>query len=162
MISARGKLICPLVVELARIDTKGTKDAGHYDPTFRTMKPGTTRSELASIKLHAQVEHGRWEAQNQTQAGNVPDSRLTLVFHFRELEALGLVDANTGDALIRIGDRLVAIYDRTGTVKDMTVKVPSGGLYVTEVSPAGSGLGGRRNLLVAVFDERATGLVANP
>lgn len=160
--TARGKLICPLVVELARLDTKGTHDAGGYDPTFKTMTPGVARRELPSIKLHAQVEHGRWEAQNQTQAGNVPDSRLTLVFHFRELEALSLVDANTGDALIRIGDRLVAIYDRTGTVKDMSVKLPSGGLYATEVAPGGSGLGGRRNLLVVVFDERAQGLVANP
>lgn len=158
----RGRLIAPLVVELARIDTNATKIAGNYDPTFRTLKPGTTRVELPTIRLHAQVEMGRIEAQNTTQAGNVPDSRLTLVFHYRELELLELVDTNTGDALIRVDDRLVAIYDRTGAHKQTTIKVPSGGLYATEVTPGGLGLDGYRNLLIVAFDDRAVGLQNNP
>lgn len=162
MLTARGRLICPLVVELARLDTDATRAAGGYDTTFKTMKPGVARRELPVVRLRAQVEMGKWEGQNQTQAGNVPDSRLTLAFHFRDLEAAGLVDLATGDAKIRVGDRLVAIYDRTGTVKDATVKTANGGLYATEVQHAGLGLGGRRNLLVVVFDERPQGLTSNP
>jgi hypothetical protein len=162
VVTARGKLICPLVVELARIDTAGTKTAGKYDPTFRTLKPGTSRTELAPIKLHAQVEQGTHEQQNQTQAGNVPDTRVTCVFHFRELEALGLVDAATGDALIRVGDRLVAIYDRTGAIKDGSYKPANGAAYATKVEPGGLGLGGRRNLLIVVFEDRPQGLTSNP
>jgi hypothetical protein len=159
--AGRGKLIRPLIAELARIDTNATAVAGKYDPDFRTMKPGTTRNELPLIRLKAQVEMGRWQGQQQMQAGNEPDSRLTLVFHFKELEQNGLVDLNTGDALIRINDRLVAIYGRGGQ-KDITVPVPDGGLFATEVQPGGIGLGGRRNLLIVSFDERAQGLTANP
>lgn len=164
----RGKLICPMTVEIARLDTKATEDASGYDADFKTVKvtyPAgirtSARKELPTIRLNAQVEMGSWQKQNQLQGGNQPDSRLTLVFHFTELEALGLVDAATGDALIRVNDRLVAVYDKAGTRLEQYVKKSTGGLYATEVQPGGIGLGGRRNLLVVTWDERPQGQTAN-
>jgi hypothetical protein len=161
----RGRLLFPLIAELARLDTNTIATNGAYDPQFKTYKPDATtpgRKELPSIFIRAQVEMGRWEGQQQMQSGNVPDSRLTLVFHFRDLERAGLTDPNTGDALIRVNDRLVTLKSRNGLILEQTVRVPSGGLYATEVQPAGLGLGGRRNLLVATFDKRPQGLTANP
>lgn len=157
---SRGRLLFPLQVEIARIDLTAATAAGDFDRTFRAPKPGTTRKEFAPIRLQAQVEMGGYERQTQTVAGNVPDSRLTLVFHYRELETKGLVIA--GDVLLRVGDRLVAIYNRAGTAVENTIKVAAGGLFATEVAPAGLGLGGRRNLLAVTFDERPKGLGTNP
>ena len=80
---------------------------------------------------------------------------MVLVFHFRDLEQRGLLDRETGDALLRVGDRLVAIRDRrTGKIVQ-AVRTPPG-LYLTEPQPE-FGLGGRRNLLIATFSERALG-----
>jgi hypothetical protein len=77
------------------------------------------------------------------------------VFHFADLERLGLVDPTTGEALLRIGDRLTAIRDyRTGDLIQ-AVRTPPG-LYLTEPQPE-FGLGGCRNLLLATFSERALG-----
>jgi hypothetical protein len=159
----RGRLLFPLTVELAQLDTDAVQTAGGYDPDFKTYKPtGSGRQEKPVVRLLAQIEMSRWEGQQQLQGGNQPDSRLALVFHFRELEQKNLIDPVTGEALIRVNDRLVAIYSRNGATKEQSVRVPSGGLYATEVQPAGLGLGGRRNLLLVVFDERPQGLTANP
>lgn len=65
------------------------------------------------------------------------------------------MDPATGDALLRVGDRLIAIRDlRTGELVQ-AVRTPPG-LYLTEPQPQ-FGLGGRRNLLLATFGERAVG-----
>lgn len=162
----RGRLIHPLTCEIARLNTDATRTASGYDDDFRTVKATfdangvrtSARVEYTPIKLPCQIEMGRWEAQQQARAGNQPDSRLTLVLHFRDLEDASLVDPATGDALIRVNDRLVALYDRDGTLLEQAVSTAKGGLYATEVQPAGMGIGGRRNLLVVTFDERPQGL----
>jgi hypothetical protein len=158
----RGRLIAPMTVEIARLNTAATAAASAYDDDFKTMKPGAARVEHATVRLKAQVEMGAWQGMVQTQAGNVPDSRLTLVFHMRELEAAGLVDPTNGGPLLRVNDRLVAIYDRAGARLEQYVSASTGGLYATKVEPAGIGLGGRVNLVVAVFEDRAVGLTSNP
>jgi hypothetical protein len=77
------------------------------------------------------------------------------VFHFADLERLGLVDLATGEALLRIGDRLAAIRDhRTGDLIQ-AVRTPPG-LYLTEPQPE-SVWAVARNLLVATVSERALG-----
>lgn len=165
----RGRLLFPMTVELARLDTNATSLAGGYDADFKTVKTTypagvktSARVELPIVTLKAQVEMGKWQGQQSLQAGNAPDTRLTLVFHFRELEAKGLVDPTTGDALIRVNDRLVNVYSRSGSILEQKVRTAAGSLYATEVQPAGIGLGGRRNLLVVTFDERTQGLSTNP
>jgi hypothetical protein len=58
--------------------------------------------------------------------------------------------------MLRVNDRLVSIRDyHTGDVVQ-AVRTPPG-LYITEVQPQSFGLGLRRNLLLATFNERALG-----
>jgi hypothetical protein len=93
-----------------------------------------------------------------TPSGNTPRSSVDLVFHFRDLERMGLVDAATGEALIRTSDRLGALYDAAGQLV-WAVRTPPG-LYVTEARHAGFGLSRRRprrNLLVVSFSDRPAG-----
>jgi hypothetical protein len=90
-----------------------------------------------------------------TSSGNAPRSRLELVFHFRDLERLGLVDAASGEVLVRPSDRLGALYDLEGD-RVQAVRTPPG-LYVTEARPIGFGLARRRprrNLLLVAFADR--------
>lgn len=162
----RGRLICPFLATIYRLDTRAIDVAGGYDPDFRTTKhayPGnvgartSTRREFAPVDLRCQVEVGRWEAQRQMASGNARDDQLTLVFHFVELEALGLVDAVTGDALIRVNDRLSALKRLDGA---LVQKIPEPGLFATEPQIGGIGIGGRRNLLIVSFDVRPQGLTS--
>lgn len=84
-----------------------------------------------------------------------PNSQVVLVFHFRDLESMGLVDPATGDALLRVNDRLVAIRDLAGNLVQAVRARP--GLYATEVQPQSFGLGRARNLLIVRWEERELG-----
>lgn len=89
-------------------------------------------------------------------SGNAPRSSVDLVFHFRDLERLALVDLESGEAMIRPSDRLGALYDMDGNLVQR-VRTPPG-LYVTEARPIGFGLPRhrpRRNLLLVSFHERS-------
>lgn len=163
---SRGRLVFPMTAELARIDTATTNTS--VDPDFRTVKanyPGGLgvrekgRKESTPIKLPCQVEIGAWEQRRQEALGNTPDSNLTLVFHFSDLEAADLIDAS-GDPKIRVGDRLVAIWDRDNVNRLQKVDARRGGLYAVRVQPDGYGLAGTRNLLIVVFEERPQGIVS--
>jgi len=167
----RGRLINPFLAELAQLDTEQTAadpdGAGPltsgYDPDFKEtviVPLGTggadARKEKPPIRVPCQVEVGAFEALQQLTAGNSPNSRLTLVFHFQDLERLGLVDEPSGDALIRVNDRLVAIRSMTGALVQ-AIRTPPG-LYATEVQPQSFGLALARNLLVVTFEERELGV----
>jgi len=69
---------------------------------------------------------------------------------------MGLVDLATGDALLRVNDRLVAICDFNTGELVQAIRTPPG-LYLTEAQPQSFGLGLKRNLLLATFDERTLG-----
>lgn len=163
----RGRLINPFLAEIAQLDTVATAadpdGAGPgvtgYDPDFKETvilgAPGAridARKEKPPIRVPCQVEVGTFEALQQLAAGNSPNSRIVLVFHFRDLERIGLVDVATGEALLRINDRLVAIHRMDGVLVQ-AVRTPPG-LYATEVQPQSFGLGLSRNLLLVPFDER--------
>ena len=164
----RGRLINPFLAELARLDTVATAAdpdgpgplTSGYDPDFKETvvlpSPGNARREQPPIRLPCQVEIGTFEALQQLASGTSPNSKVTLVFHFRDLEQLGLVDPGTGDALLRVNDRLVAIRDLAGNLVQ-AVRTPPG-LYATEVQPQSFGLGLCRNLLLVTFDERELGV----
>lgn len=156
----RGRLQNPLVVEIAQLDTNATELADGYDPIWRTVKttyPGGERAKgqqyKASIRLRAQVEPGAEAAQQRTVAGNVPDSRMVLVFHYVELAAFNLVDAD-GRPKIRVNDKLIALYTRGGVF----IKNLNPVLYATEVLDTGLGLGGNRNLAAITFEDRPQGV----
>ena len=168
----RGRLLRAFLAELAQLDTAATAadpdGAGPltsgYDADFQETVllpssaggPGRdTRREKPPLRLPCQIEIQSFAALTELAAGNSPRSHVVLVFQFRDLERLGLVDPSTGDALLRVGDRLVAIRDRRTGELVQAVRTPPG-LYLTEPQPE-FGLGGRRNLLIATFGERAVG-----
>ena len=80
---------------------------------------------------------------------------MALVFHFSDLENLGLVDMDSGDALIRVGDRLNGIFQMNGRLVQ-EIKCPPG-LFVTEARPIGFGLdlsAPTRYLLLCILGDR--------
>lgn len=167
----RGKLINAFLAEIARLDTVATAGdpdgagpiTSGYDPDFKETvvledagPRRDARREMPPLLIPCQVEVAAFETLRQLASGNSPDSRVTLVFHFRDLERMGLVDPASGDALLRVNDRLVAIRDLAGALVQ-AVRTPPG-LYATEVQPQSFGLGRSRNLLLVTFEERELGV----
>jgi len=157
--------------ELAQLDAAATAAdpdgpgplASGYDVDFQetalVQQPGGSRRdarrEKPSIRVPCQVEIQAFGELTELVTGNSPRSQVVLVFHFLDLERLGLVDPSTGDALLRVGDRLAAIRDLRTDEVVQAIRTPPG-LYLTEAQPQ-FGLGQRRNLLLATFAERALG-----
>lgn len=164
----RGRLINPFLAEIAQLDTVATAadpdGAGPlpsgYDADFKETVVSSApagaridaRREKPSIRVPCQVEVAAFEAMQQLAAGNSPNSRIVLVFHFRDLERMGLVHVATGEALLRVNDRLVAIHRKDGDLVQ-AIRTPPG-LYATEVQPQSFGIGLSRNLLLVTFHER--------
>ena len=169
----RGRLIFPFLAELFRLDTAAMASvdpdgpgplAGGYDPDFKepvlvdANDDGVAepfRREHPPVRVPCQVEPEAFEALRMATSGNTPRSSLDLVFHFMDLERLGLVDAASGDAMIRPSDRLGALYALDGALVQ-AVRTPPG-LYVTEARSIGFGLHRRRpsrNLLLVSFQDR--------
>jgi hypothetical protein len=174
----RGRLIFPFLAELYRLDSQAMAMTdpdgagpltGGYDLDFKepvlldadddgVAEP--IRREYPPVRVPCQVEPEALEALRMLPSGNTPRSNIDLVFHFKDLERLGLVDAATGDALIRPSDRLGALYDVMGDLVQ-AVRTPPG-LYVTQARPSGFGLHRqrpRRNLLIVTFQDRPAGRV---
>lgn len=164
----RGRLIFRFLAGLARLDgaaTAGDPDGpgpltSGYDPDFKetVLLPtgargrSDARRELPLVRLPCQVEVGAFEAMQQLAGGDSPDSRIVLVFHFRDLEARGLVNPTTGSALLKVNDRLAGVYDTSGRLVQ-SIRTPPG-LYATQVQPESFGLGSARNLLLVTFEDR--------
>ena len=169
----RGRLIWPMLAEIAQLDTDATAqdpDAGGpltagYDDVFREpvkLPPagsggGTThRVDKPPVLLPVQVEPQVFEQLQMLATGNSPTSLIRLVFHYRDLEAAGFVEAATGRPLLRINDRLVSIRDyRT---QELIEEIPNPpGLWATQVQSRSFGLSSlKRNLLLVTFEERRT------
>lgn len=169
----RGRLIFRFLAELCRLDTRATAAVDPdgpgpllhgYDPDFKEPVVvdqdddgigERVRREHPPVRVPCQVESRVFEELRMLASGNAPRSRLDLVLHFKDLERLGLVDAASGDALIRPGDRLAAIHDRAGRLVQ-AVRTPPG-LFVTEARPIGFGLDltrPHRNLLLVALGDR--------
>jgi hypothetical protein len=169
----RGSLIFRFLAEVHRLDSRALAEedpdgagplTGGYDPDFRepvlvdANDDGIAerlRREHPPVRVPCQVEPEAFAALRMTPNGNAPRSELALVFHFRDLERLGLIDAARGDALIRVGDRLGALYDVAGNLVQAIGTPP--GLYVVEARPIGFGLHRTkpsRNLLLTTFSDR--------
>ena len=169
----RGRLVFAFAAELHRLDTHAMvapdSDGGEaigagYDTDFKEPRlvdhdddgiGERVRAEHPAVRVPCQIDTKAFEELRMFASGNAPRSRIDLLFHFKDLERLGLVDAATGDALVRPGDRLGAIYDKAGALVQAIRTSP--GLYVTEARPSGFGLNmarPRRNLLTASFEDR--------
>ncbi len=158
----RGRLINPFLAKIAQLDTVATATAGGYDDDFDDVKKntdGTTkRVDKTPILVPCQVEVGVFEALMQVAAGDLPKTEMHIVFHFADLEEMGLVDADTGQALIRVDDKLISIHRFADGSLIELVNPKAGGLYITEAQPQSFGLsGGERNLLVCTLDQRDQG-----
>lgn len=174
----RGRLIFPMLAEIFRLDTVATEaltpppdthgGATGMDKEFRvpvlqesdpTDKVGTVgREEKVAIKVPVQVEQpGEFEQQNQSPAGNIPDSNLVLVFHIQDLEDLSLMGAD-GMPNIRVNSRLARIFDSKNPTRVIWTPTKLPGLYLTEIKPDSFGLDGLdRNLFISMWNDRAVG-----
>jgi hypothetical protein len=169
----RGRLIFPFVAELCRLDSQATGNvdpdgegplSGGYDPDFRepvlvdTDADGlglSARREHPPVRLPCQVEAKAFDQLQMAAAGNAPGSAIELLFHFCDLERQGMVDEESGQALIHPGDRLAAVHDTAGSLVFTVTNPP--GLFVREARPLGFGLGRsrpQRNLLLVTFEDR--------
>lgn len=168
----RGSLIFPFLAELYRWDAgamaadpdgSGEVTSG-FDPDFKEPilldadDDGVAepfRREHPPVRVPCQVEPEAFQALRMADSGNTPRTSFSLVFHFKDLELLGLVDTSSGDALIRPSDRLGGLFDVEGRLVQ-AVRTPPG-LYVHEARSIGFGLHRRRpqrNLLLVSFKDR--------
>lgn len=158
----RGRLINPFMATIARFDSAATAedpdgagplttgmDPDFREPTVHTSAEGkrTDARKEDTVSIRCQVEIGTYGELQQLLAGNNPQSRLVLVFHFKDLEEASYVDPETGDALLRINDRLVEIREMSGKLAQAFPR----GVYATEVQPQSFGIGRSRNLLLVTF-----------
>lgn len=172
----RGRLINPFVIELAQLDTAemdldpdgsaGPLTSG-FDDDFREpvvllredVTDDTTGVALRKetlIRVPCQIEPRSFQQLQQLLAGASPNTAIEVIFHFRDLEKLCLVDPDSGEALVRNNDRLCAIFGCQGELVQ-TIRNPPG-LFATQVRPT-FGLGRSRNLLIATFEEREQGVL---
>lgn len=100
----------------------------------------SSRIELPPVKVPCQVETRRFEALDQKEPGDVPDSDVQLVFHRMDLLQLKLIDPYTNEILIRKNDRVshIEAYRYPGKVSK---QFDPPGLYITQIVPASFGFG---------------------
>jgi hypothetical protein len=167
-----GRLLFPLRASLARVDYTGTRNAGGYDvhakqPRVSYINPGTSAEQrvvsteyLAPVLLLAQIKRGRWHVLAMGPGGNVPDSKLVLIMHTRELTQKGLIDPSNGEVRLKIGDKLLGLFKKNIKPSPIPTQTIDGlpGMFLTEITPGGEGLGGDRNLFKLTFDDRPQGI----
>jgi hypothetical protein len=116
-------LIFPKLATIGRLDTAATNlSAPGVNSALRTMRttnandgsPRVQAQKYVSITLEAQVETGRYGDARNTPLGNSAGSNMRLVFDRIDCENAGLLDATTGDSLLKTGDRLEQITELDG------------------------------------------------
>ncbi len=155
----RGRLLQRFLVEMCQLDLAGMEEAGYLDKDRKEpiMLPtadgrGTpARLELPLVQIPAQIEPDSFNRQQLRELGDVKAGVFAVCFHFADLEEMGLVDPESGIALIRPSDRMGAIHEMDGTLVQTFPDPP--GMYVTEATPQ-FGLGGKRNLLLVRMQSR--------
>ena len=167
--SYRGRLIWPFLCDISSLDTAATAAfpgtggvVGGYDPDFRepvmvdqgpTLPDVSARQDRIRQHIPCQVhpERGNYNALNQKLSGSDKNFSLRLIFHYIDLECMGLVDSD-GRPLLRLNDRLLVIRQQAGSVvRDFCDHQ----LYATEVQDRSFGLSGlQRNLVMVTFEDR--------
>lgn len=155
----RGRLLFPFVCEIAQLDLAATAtDPDFKEPTILSTDDGVGESSRAETLIRVSGSFHTPQTSFSLQQSPTGDMRrvdILIVFHFDELENLGLIEETTGTALIKVGDRLNAIYDETSGA--LVQKLPNPpGAFVVSASPL-FGLGGTRNLLEVRFQSRDQG-----
>lgn len=167
----RGRLMNPFLIELAQLDLAGTAadpdGAGPatsgYDPVFRetVLTPtsngiGQSTRKETTILIPGQFGNPQSMAQlMEAQNGNLSPVEFEILFHFRDIERLNLIEAATGSALIKVGDRLNAIRKCCDSSLIQMIPNPPGA-FITKAMPT-FGLHNSRNLLICTFRSRDPG-----
>lgn len=163
----RGRLIFPIKVKIAQLDTKATRDGGYYDDIAREVILEQTadglgqdkKQEKAIVTLPVQLEEKDFfERLNEFLAGNAPETVMKLTFHLSDLERLTQLDDESTRGVradIKVGDRIVEFEDRYGQPM-MTIPDPPG-LYVREILP--TGFLDTQNLVVVTVGDRRKAVV---
>lgn len=159
-------LIFPKRVTIGRLDTAATKlTAPGVNTALRTMRttnandgsPRVQAQEYVSVTLEAQVETARYGDARNTPLGNSPGSNMRLVFDRIDCENAGLLDATTGDPLLKTGDRLERITELDGT----SIWTPRHGhtayLRITQAELTDLGFRSGASTVVLHVEERPTG-----
>lgn len=164
----RGRLINPFGIEICRLDVAATTTSPGFDSVWREPvlistadgKGTSGRKEMTAIQVPGQFAIGSdFLALQMAANGNLAKTDFKVIFHFADLEDLGLVESATGLALIRVGDRMSAVYSDDGLTLVQAIPNPPG-VFVTEAEPR-FGLGKSRNLLVVTFASRDQGQAAS-
>lgn len=159
-------LIFPKSVTIGRLDTAATAASSPgVQPPFRSMRVGNandgspreTAQKFVPITLEAQVETGRFRDARMTSTGNSPGANMRLVFDRGDLEAVGLIDAGTGQTLFKDGDRLERITELDGTDFWVARQGHTGYLRVTQAEPTDFGFRSGASTVVLHVEERPTG-----
>jgi len=160
---ARGRLIFPFDCTIERVDAGLTAHTdGGYDDDFRapTITPGSGSArgavvrETCRVTVPAQVESDEQARLRMLAAGKSPKNHRVLIFHFRDLERLSLVDAAGKPLLGDPGDKLVEIREPGSCALVEDLSGDAGGFYAVEARSIGFGLGPKRNLFLVVFEQR--------
>lgn len=107
------------------------------------------RLETSPVTIPAQVDTESLERLQMAASGDQASGYLILTMKFADLEALGLLDSQTGNPLLRRA-RLDAIQKDGET----TYQFPNPpGLFVDQMAPS-FGFDGRRDLLTVRFSTR--------
>lgn len=168
----RGRLINPFVAVLGLLDTvataadpdgAGPETSGYddifdepivYDDSDETTNERIDARKETQVRVPCQVETAQVDRLDMSFSGDMPDNAIRLVFHFCDLERLGLIDSDN-NATIKKGDRLIEIRRACNDTLEQTMRTP---IYATHVRPASFGLSShRRNLLIVLFEEREKG-----
>lgn len=153
----RGRLIYPFLIGIAQLDL----ETSTYDPDFKETVVGSTSDRLgaaerAETMVQVPGQFGNPQTFMQLQeanTGNLAQNEFEILFHFRNLEELGLVEASTGTALIKVGDRLDAIYECCDGSLIQKMAAP---VFCVRANPI-FGLHMRRNLLSTLWKRRDAG-----
>jgi hypothetical protein len=163
----RGRLIFPFGIELCLLDPVGTATDPGYNSTFQEPEIIPTEDGVGTIgrrELDPIIVPGQFYTQEDfmylqmVANGNLAQADVRIVFHFRTLEDMGLIEESTGLAKIKVGDRINAVYDKKGVTLIQAIPTPPG-LYVIQANPL-FGLGSNRNLLAVHFKSRDQGKAA--
>jgi len=168
---ARGRLLSWFRVDLKLLDPEATiapvtvgsttvLDSG-YDPVFRVTRrvpdgtwEGTSVKQYTTVTLKAQVSNEQYDDLAALINGNELQHLVNLVFHFKDLVRVGMVDAVTGVARIRVDAQLTAYRNRRGIlIQDIAAM----NMFAVEARPVAFGIGESRNLLQVRFDTREHG-----
>jgi len=168
---SRGRLLNWFLVDLKLLDPASTDgpisvgtaqvlDSG-YDPVFRRTRKipdgtwqGADAKQYTTETLKAQVAHDQFDNLTALINGNELQHKLALLFHFKDLERVGMVDVVTGVAKLRVNAQLMAYRDRKSKlIQDTSMN----GIYAIECRTVGFGLGESRNLLMVRFECRVHG-----